>query len=130
MTESAESARRFVQELSGLALRLAGRNLVVSSLHCDWGSFGSWTLEVERGAAADAYGEALLAKQWDTDGPEVLRVWWDGREKVLTIESAPTPPLSSPGPWTRQIDNQAFDDSAAAMRFVEEHLGRWARGEA
>jgi hypothetical protein len=41
MTESAESANRFVQDLSALAGRLAAIDVVVSSLHCDWASFGS-----------------------------------------------------------------------------------------
>jgi hypothetical protein len=128
MIASAESANRFVQDLSALAGRLAAIDVVVSSLHCDWVSFGSWTLEVQKGRAADTYGEALLASQWDTAGPEVIRVYWDGRERVLTIENAPTPPLSSPGPWTRQTE-QAFGDSEAAVRFVEQHLQRWTRGE-
>jgi hypothetical protein len=97
-------------------------------LHCEWGSFGSWSLEAQKGAAADAYGEALLAEQWDTPGPSVLRVWWDGKERLLTIEKAPTPPLSSPGPWTRQVD-ETFEDSKAAMDFVENYLGRWARDQ-
>jgi hypothetical protein len=127
MTESAESANRFVQDLSALAGRLAAIDVVVSSLHCDWASFGSWKLEVQKGRAADTYGEALLASQWDTAGPEVIRIYWDRRERVLTIENAPTPPLSSPGPWTRQTE-QAFGDSETAVRFVEDHLQRWTRG--
>ena len=127
MTPSAQSANRFIQRLSALAGRLADREIVVSSLHCDWSSFGSWVLQVQRGRAADVYGEALLANRWDTPGPEVLRVSWDGRERLLTIENAPTPPLSSPGPWTRLMD-RAFDDAKDAIRFVDEHVSEWARG--
>jgi hypothetical protein len=123
MSESAESASRFVQELSALAVRLAALDIAVSSLHCDWASFGSWKLEVQNGRAADTYGKALLASEWETPGPEVTRISWDGRERVLTIENAPTPPLSSPGPWTRQTE-QAFGDSETAVRFVEEYLQR------
>jgi hypothetical protein len=129
MTRSTQDARKFVQQLSALADRLAAQDVVVASLHCDWASFGSWMLQAQKGSAADAYGEALLAERWDTAGPDVLRIWWDGRERLLTIESAPTPPLSSPGPWTRQ-DDKVFENCEAATRFVEEHLGRWVRGEA
>jgi hypothetical protein len=126
MTESAESANRFVQELSALAGRLATLDIAVSSLHCDWASFGSWKLEVQNGRAADTYGKALFASEWDTPGPEVIRIYWDGRERVLTIENASTPPISSPGPWTRQTE-QAFGDSQTAVRFVEEYLRRWTQ---
>lgn len=113
---------------SALAGRLAEPDVVVASLHCDWASFGSWTLQVQKGPAADAYADALRAERWDTPGPDVLRIEWDGRERFITIASAPTPPLLSPGPWTRQ-DDRAFDNREAAIRFVEQHLERWIRGE-
>ena len=124
--ESARSANAFNQKLSVLAARLAERDIVVASLHCDWRSFGSWTLEAQRGAAADAYGKALRAQQFDVSGPDVIRADWDGRERLLTIDQAPTPPLSSPGPWTRRLD-QAFDNTDDALRFVEEYLEAWCR---
>lgn len=127
MPDSARDAKRFVQQLWELASRLAEQDIVLASLHCDWAHFGSWTLEAQTGQAADRYDEALLAKQWDTAGPEVLRASWDGKERLLVIERAPTPPLSSPGPWTSQVD-EFFSDSDAAMRFVEDYLERWAGG--
>jgi hypothetical protein len=128
MPQSAEDAKRFVERLWELTSRLADRDVVVASLRCEWGSFGSWTLETQRGQAADRYGEALLAKQLDTPGPDVLRASWDGQERLLIIGSATTPPLSSPGPWTRQV-GEFFSDSEAAMRFVEEYLERWANAD-
>lgn len=127
--ESAESAKRFMQQLFDFAMRLAEEeDVVVASLHCDWRSFGSWTIEAQKGAAADAYAAALRAERWDTRGPDVVRVSWDGRERLLTIEKASTPPLSSPGPWTRHVD-KTFDHSEAALDFVTQYVGRWARGE-
>jgi hypothetical protein len=108
---------------------LAEKEIVVASLHCDWAHFGSWIVEVTKGAAADAYGQALLANQWDTAGPDVVRFCWDGKEKHLTVEGAPTRPLCGPGPWTREMD-KAFPDSSAAIHFVEEHLSRWLNSEA
>jgi hypothetical protein len=128
MTRSADDARRFIQRLAALAARLAERDIVVASLECEWGSFGSWSVQAQKGPAADAYRNALLASRWHAAGPDVLQISWDGRERLLTVESAPTPPLSSPGPWKREMD-KAFEDSEAAIRFVEEHLGRWIEGE-
>lgn len=124
MTQSAQEAFQFIERLYGLASRLTERDIVVVALDCQWRSFGSWTLEVQKGPAADAYAKALLSKQWDTSGPEVRRVSWDGREGLLTIEAAPTPPLSSPGPWTRELD-KAFHSRQEVLPFVEDYLRRW-----
>src|SRR5262245_7509743 len=114
MSTSAEHANRFLQELAALASRLADRNVVISRLQCEWAHFGSWVLEAQKGAVADAYGEALLAEKWDTSGPEVLRVSWDGRERFLTIQKGLTAPLSNPVDWTLQTE-QAFEDASAAI---------------
>jgi hypothetical protein len=126
---STESADRFIRQLADLAHRLASRDIVVASLHCDWGSFGSWSMQAQKGTSADAYAEALLAKRWKTNGPSVARATWYGREKILQIETAPTPPLTSPGPWKREME-RAFDDSEGAIRFVEEYLWRWSDSNA
>ena len=127
MARSVESAAEFVGQLARLAERLAARGLVVGRLHCDWASFGSWSLEVQQGEAADRYGEALRKEQWDTCGPEVVSFAWDGRERILTVETAPTPPLSAPNQWERQV-HQVLDSRQAALTFVEEYLARWATG--
>lgn len=124
MAQSAQEAFQFIERLYHLASRLTERDIVVAALDCQWGSFGSWTLEVQKGPAADAYAKALLSKQWDTSGPEVRRVSWDGREGLLTIEAATTPPLTSPGPWTRELD-QGFDNPQEVLPFVEDFLKRW-----
>ena len=122
--QSTESADQFIRQLAELTHRLAMKDVMVASLHCDWGSFGSWSLQAQKGTSADAYGDALLAKRWETKGPNVIRATWDGREQILQIEAAPTPPLSSPGPWRREAE-QGFEDSEAAIRFVEEYLANW-----
>lgn len=116
-----ESARAFGQSLMALAERLAARNYVVSSLHCDWGDFGSWSLEVQNGHAADVYREALLKQAFDVPGPDVVRFTWDGRDKLLTIQTAPTEPLSSAGPW-KLAKIEEFADSKAAIHFTEKYL--------
>lgn len=120
-----DSARVFVRELGQLAERLADHNLVVSSLHCDWRSFGSWSLEAQRDDAAIAYGDALLAGRFDVDGPEVIAAIWDGKERILTVQTAPTPALSSPGPW-RQLATIACADGKAAIEAAEEYMRKWS----
>ncbi|HKE86402.1 MAG TPA: hypothetical protein VKB50_21740 [Vicinamibacterales bacterium] len=124
VSRSSEDAAEFLEGLTSLAGRLSSRDLVVSRLHCDWASFGSWMLEAQRGAAADAYGDALLGKERDTWGPEVVRVMWDGREKRLAIATSPTPPLSAPTQW-RTVTEEAFDDRVAALTFAEKFLAEW-----
>jgi hypothetical protein len=127
MTQSADAAGEFVRQLAALAGRLAARGLVVAQLHCDWSGFGSWRLDVQQGDAADRYAEALRKEEWHTWGPDVVSFAWDGRDRILTIETSPTPPLSAPNRWERQA-HEVFDNREAAIRFVEEYLARWVRG--
>ena len=124
MTRSSKAAVDFIDHLCDLAKRLATKDLVVSQLHCDWRSFGSWTFEVQRGPAADAYSEALLRRRYDTSGPDVLRFDWDGKEKLLSVSTAPTEPLTSPGPWKRLFD-QSLAGNEQAVAFAEEYAVKW-----
>jgi hypothetical protein len=126
MTRSVESAAEFVRQLAALAERLAALDLVVAQLHCEWSSFGSWRLDVQKGDAADRYAEALRNEQWDTRGPDVVSFAWDGRERLLTVETSPTPPLSAPNRWQRQM-HQVFDSRQHAFTFVQEYLARWVK---
>lgn len=128
MTRSTEHARAFIGQLFGLADRVARRNGVVTALHCDWATFGSWMLQVQRGAAADEYQEALLSENWDAQGPDVLRVSWDGRDALLVIEIASTEPLSSPGPWKHHSDTK-LAETEAALRVAEETIVNWLDSE-
>ena len=129
MTRSSTDAIALIDSLSGLAERLAARDVVVSQLHCDWQSFGSWDLVVQRGSAADAYAAALLRRNYDAAGPDVVRFSWDGKEKLLSVSSAPTEPLTSPGPWTQVLDKQ-FTNSAQAADFAEGYALNWVAGAA
>jgi hypothetical protein len=126
MIQSAQSAEEFVRQLSALAERLAAQDFVVARLDCEWASFGSWSLEVQRGQAADKYHAALLKEDWNARGPDVVRFTWDGRERLLTIETAPTPPLSSAGPFKRVAHNSC-ENLAEAVRVAEEYVtsGLW-----
>ena len=120
-----DSARAFLRELFDLAERLSDAGLVVASLHCDWASFGSWSLQAQRADAAEAYGDALRGGRTDVPGPEVIEVAWDGKDKLLTVETAPTPPLSAPGPW-RHLATEGCADRSASIRFAENYLREWS----
>lgn len=91
----------FLQQLVLLADRVAAQDLVVASLHADWASFGSWSIQVEQGHGA-------------------LRAIWDGREQLLAVEVAP----AGSGPWARETE-QVCRDNADALREVEQHIMRW-----
>jgi hypothetical protein len=123
MTTSSENALEFNRRLFGLAERMAAVNIVIARLHCDWSSFGSWDLQAQLGAEADRYAAALRNNSHDTAGPDVLSFSWDGRDKVLSVEKAPTPALSAPTPW-RRLDDHHFASSDEAMLFVENYLMR------
>jgi hypothetical protein len=122
---SSEAAVAFIERLAGVARRLSTRDIVVSHLHCDWGSFGCWDFEVQKGTAADTYAAVLLGGDYDSQGPDVVHFMWDGRDKVLSVETAPTPPLSSPGPWRRLLD-RSFEDGEQAVEFAERYAREWS----
>lgn len=128
MKTSSQCAIEYIRALASLADRISAQNLVVGTLHCDWSGLGSWILAIQRGEAADAYGEAILRKEWDTWGPEVVRFVWDGREGYLIVDKSPTPPLSAPNRWERQLE-KAFDCKERAIEFVEEYLREWLGGK-
>jgi len=123
-TNNSIAAIQFIQELSSLAARLAERDLVVRSLRCEWGTFGSWTIQVSRGKDQDAYTKAVLALLWSSRGPNVLSICWDGKEKELSIRQGETPPLSGPTNWQSKL-SQRLDDSHAAIRLAEEYAIVW-----
>lgn len=58
MTRASDDAAKFNGTLAQLSERLAANDIVVSRLHADWSSFGSWELQVQRGSEADRYHEA------------------------------------------------------------------------
>ena len=107
-----------------MAERLAAKNLVIARLSCDWGHMGSWLLMIQRGPASDAYGAALLSRDYKAPGPTVVRFAWDGKEHFLTVSTAATEPLTSPGPW-KQVLGKGFSGSDEAIRFAEAYAFEW-----
>ena len=105
MRQPAEDARAYLQRLFALAERMAAQDLVVSSVHADWASFGSWFMQAEKGHGA-------------------LRVMWDGRERLLTVESAPTARPS--GGWVREVE-RICRDGDEGLRIAEEQILLWSK---
>jgi len=66
---NAENSLQFLQTFSELAQDLATREIAVTYLQLDYLTFGNWVLELRK------HGEAL-------------RFTWDGRDALLTIETA------------------------------------------
>jgi hypothetical protein len=125
MGQASVEAANLIKDLSSLAQRLAERDIVVSSLHVDWGTV--WTLVAQQGAATDKYLEArrgpnpLLAT-----GPDVLRCSWDNRDNLLAVDRSPTRTLSSPNFWTRETSRACYSNNEAmgwAEKFLSERLG-------
>lgn len=129
MERASNHSRHFVQQLAGLSDRLATHNLVVARLHCDWSTFGSWQLDVQRGVEADRYALALARGELDVAGPAVARALWDGREQTLKISVAPTPPLAAPRSWETCV-TEALDSFEASVRYTEEYLTKWSTSSA
>jgi hypothetical protein len=127
MERSSQEAADFIRHLTELAYRLTAKGIVVSTLHADWSHFGCWTLEAQRGTEAERYEESIMTSlrspnPVEADGPEVVRVLWDGREGILTIEASPTRFLSGPHEWKRECEkgfDKAGDD---ILRFAEDYL--------
>jgi len=124
MASSSEDAAAFIQGLAAMAGRLSAMDIVVSRLHCDWASFGSWSIEVQRGADADAYARALHSERWDSWGPDVVRITWDGHQQQVVVAAASTPPLAIPNQWEVQR-NKVLSSGNSALRFAEDYLTDW-----
>jgi hypothetical protein len=123
MDRPSQDAANFVRGLAELTYRLATKDIVVSSLHADWSSFGCWQLQAQRGTEAVRYAEGLLSRDpLQAVGPEVVRVFWDGRDHVLTVEASPTRFCSAPNEWKVEC-TKGFDNAGADLiRFVEDYL--------
>lgn len=123
MDNPSKDAAVFISKLAEMAYRLANREIVVSSLHADWSSFGSWELQAQRGTEAARYAEAILKlDSAHAPGPEVIRVCWDGREGVLTVQTSPTGFLSTPVDWKEECSKNFDRTDDQLFQFVEDYV--------
>lgn len=123
MEHPSQSAAVFIRQLAELTYRLAAKDVVVSSLHADWSHFGCWQLEAQKGADAVRYAEGLPSSDpLRAAGPEVVRIFWDGRDGVLLVEASPTRSCSAPNEW-KKVCSRGFDNTGEdLLRFVEDYL--------
>lgn len=121
--ESPKGSAAFIRKLAEMAYRMAAKEIVVSSLHAEWSSFGSWELQAQRGTEAARYAKAILKMDsTNPPGPEVIRVLWDGREGVLTVQTSPTRFLCAPVDWKEECSKgfERLDDQV--FQCVEDYL--------
>jgi hypothetical protein len=123
MTRASEDAATFNRTLAQLSESLAACDIVVSRLHADWSSFGSWELQVQRGSEADGYHETTRLDPGHAIPPDTVRCFWDGRDRYLMIETSPSRPLSAPNQW-RKEHAKGFGTSDEAMQYLEGYLKR------
>jgi hypothetical protein len=90
MDDPVAHALDLVRNFGALAQPLAKRNIVVRHLDCDWSGFGSWTVEASRGDAEAKRSSAIRRHAFSEAGPEVCRVMWDGKDRLLSVGSTPT----------------------------------------
>jgi hypothetical protein len=121
MDDPVAHALGFVRNLAALAERLATRNIVVRSLHCDWSAFGSWTLDASRGDAEAKRSPAIRLHAFDETGPEVCRAIWDGKERQLSMGSTPSKVSVMVNQW-RYIEPQSCDSYEHALTLAENWL--------
>lgn len=125
MERTSQNANAFVQSLAKLAGSLAAKDIVIDSLHADYGDFGRWELRAMKGPAADEYSKSLLAKgPLPKGGPDIIRVRWDGREETLFIDASPTRPLSAPYEWKNELVKTFNNSQSELMSFTEDYLAR------
>jgi len=123
VTHASDDAAKFNQTLAQLSESLAACDIVVSRLHADWSSFGSWELHVQGGSEADRYHEAARLDPGHAIPPDVIRCFWDGRDHYLMIETSPSRPLSAPNEW-RKEHAKGFDTSDEAVHYLQDYLKR------
>jgi len=125
MERSSRNAAAFVRRLAELTDRLAAKDIVVSSLRADWSGFGCWELQAQQGTQAERYRAGLLSPDpVRAVGPEVVRVFWDGRDGILTVEASPTRFCSAPNEWSEECVKRFDGDGGEVLQFVEDYLTR------
>jgi len=121
MNTPVELAIAYVRHFADLAERLAQQNIVVGKLDCNWQSFGSFTVDASDG---DEEAKRALAVQRGASaepGPDVYRLSWDGKDRLLSAGSMRTTASTMIGP-RRALDSRLCDSFEDAIRVAYEWL--------
>jgi len=121
MDNPVERALAYVRSLAALAERLAKHDIVVRRLHCDWSSFGSWTVEASSGDGEAKRSSAIQRRAFSEPGAEVFRVIWDGKDYQLAMASTPTTVISMLNQW-RELEVRSCDSHEGARVLAHEWL--------
>jgi hypothetical protein len=57
-------------------------------------------------------------------GPEYIRIWRDGRDGFIQIESSPSEYLSAPNQWRSELDKAFAPGDESLIPFVEDYLSK------
>lgn len=121
MAPASQDAARFLRDLYRVAERLALRDVVVRSFRAEWSAFGSWWIEASKGESEDRRGAAIDAGDYGAVGPDVVRVSWDGKERILDVGLLHTTAISVRG-GVDPLMSQACDSRSDALRIAESLL--------
>jgi hypothetical protein len=121
MDSPVESALAYIRSLAALAERLAKHDIVVRRLHCDWSSFGSWTIEASSGDGEAKRSSAIQRRAFSEPGPEVFRLIWDGKDHQVAMASTPTTVVSMLNQW-RGLEARSSDSHQGALVLAYEWL--------
>jgi hypothetical protein len=121
MDNPVERALAYVRSLAALAERLARHDIVVRRLHCDWSSFGSWTIEASSGGGEAKRSLAIQRRAFSEPGAEVFRVIWDGKDHHVAMASTPTTVISMLNQW-RGLEARSCDSHEGALVLAYEWL--------
>jgi hypothetical protein len=122
--DMAQSAAEFIKEFGDMAQRLAAKKIAITSLDCNWRSFGGWTLTACNGDLLQESHRRNDRNPFTVAGPEFIRVCRDGRDGYVQIESSPSEYLSSPNQWRSELDKAFPPGDEAVIPFVEVYLSK------
>jgi hypothetical protein len=122
-----QDAAAFIRKVTEMAYQLASKEIVVASLNAYWSGFGSWKLEAQRGTEAVTNEKAIMEIAQGRDperdfGPEVVRVLWDGRDGILSIDVSPTKFLCAPNHWKPEHSERFDRKDDKLFQFVLDYL--------
>lgn len=115
--DSPRASAEFVRELVAFADRLAARDVCVRRLACE--PYWFWELLLQKGVEADQ-GETATQSR-------VTRVFWDGKEWKLSIQSAAFRPAKAPDDDTFTLPRRGVtrEQVEEFLRIVKLELDAW-----